>query len=163
AEKLAHKRTKEARGLLDLYDLHRLMLLQGCRPEELRCLQVSDVDLEHGRFQIVGGKSNAARRTLTMRSESREILARRITAAPASGWLLPSIKNPGQHIGVHQRLLDAVVKRSGVVCVPYDFRHSFASRAANEEGVPLPVLAAILGHGNLRSIMKYVHTSQADI
>jgi integrase len=68
--------------------------------------------------------------------------------------------NPARHIGNHQRLHAAVVKLSGVLCVPYDFRQTFASRAANDERVPLLVLAAILGHANLRSIMKYVHTSQ---
>jgi site-specific recombinase XerD len=35
-----------------------------------------------------------------------------------------------------------------------------ASRAANERGMPLAILASIMGHANLRSIMKYVHTSQ---
>jgi hypothetical protein len=76
------------------------------------------------------------------------------------GQVFPRVGNPGQHIGQHQRLHAAVVKRSGVHCVPYDFRHTFASRAANEESVPLPILVAIMGHSNLRSIMKYVHTSQ---
>lgn len=160
-EKQAKKRTKEARGLQDLFDLHRLMLMQGCRPEELRELRQSDVDIERGRFTIRSGKSDAARRTLRMRAESRSILARRLQTV--GRWVFPSIKDPARHIGQHQRLQMAVVKRSGVLCVPYDFRHTFASRAANEEGVPLPVLASIMGHANIRSIMKYVHTSQADM
>ena len=29
--------------------------------------------------------------------------------------------------------------------------------------MPLPTLAAILGHANLRSVMKYVHIGQADM
>jgi hypothetical protein len=29
--------------------------------------------------------------------------------------------------------------------------------------MPLPVLAAILGYNNLRSVMKYVHVQSADI
>jgi site-specific recombinase XerD len=45
AEKQAHHRTKEARGFQDLYDLHTLMLHQGCRPEELRSLLQADIDL----------------------------------------------------------------------------------------------------------------------
>jgi len=44
--------------------------------------------------------------------------------------------------------------------VPYDFRHTFASRAANEENALLGILVGIMGHANLRSIMKYVHTFQ---
>jgi len=160
-EKAAHKRTKEARGLQDLWDLHTLMVQQGCRPEELRELEQSAVDLGQGKFTIQAGKSDAARRTLRMRSESRNIFTRRL--ATAGRWVFPSIKYPARHIGQAQRLHAAVVKRSGVKCVPYDFRHTFASRAANDEGVPLPILAAIMGHANLRSIMKYVHTSQSQM
>jgi integrase len=90
--------------------------------------------------------------------DSRPILVRRLQTP--GRWVFPSIKDPAQHIGQHQRLHAAVVKRSGVPCVPYDFRHTFASRAANEEGMPLAILASIMGHANLRSIMKCVHTSQ---
>lgn len=135
------------------------MLLQGCRPGEIRRLRRADVDLENDRFHVYG-KSVADDRWLKMRAESREILAARHAAAAPTGWLFPSHKNPGQHIGQHQKLHAAVLRRAQVNCVPYDFRHTFASRAANDEGVPLAVLASILGHANLRSIMKYVHTSQ---
>ena len=130
---------------------------QGCRPEEWRSLEQADVDLEHARFSIRSGKSDAAKRTLRMRMESRSIFSRRLQTP--GRWVFPS-SNPARHIGNHQRLHAAVAKRSGVLCVPYDFRHTFASRAANDEGVPLPILAAILGHANLGSVMKYVHTSQ---
>ncbi len=41
----------------------------------------------------------------------------------------------------------------------YDFRHTFATRAA-ESGMPVATLAAILGHADLRSVMKYVHVRQ---
>jgi integrase len=159
-EKAAAKRTREARGAQDLADLHRLMLLQGCRPEELRALEQVDVDLEHGKFSVAL-KTPAGARTLKMREESRLIFARRLQTP--GRWVFPSHKNPGKHIGQHQRLQAAIVKRAKVPCVPYDFRHTFASRAANEENVPLSVLASIMGHANLRSIMKYVHVQQRDM
>jgi len=43
--------------------------------------------------------------------------------------------------------------------VLYDFRHTFATRAA-EAGMPVATLASILGHGDLRSVTKYVHVRQ---
>jgi hypothetical protein len=43
--------------------------------------------------------------------------------------------------------------------VLYDFRHTFATRAA-EHGMPVAALARILGHGDLRSVTKYVHVRQ---
>ncbi len=60
-----------------LYDLGRLMLNQGCRPEEILELQVADIDLERSRLTIRAGKSRAARRQLRLSIESREICAPR--------------------------------------------------------------------------------------
>ena len=76
----------------------------------------------------------------------------------AGRWVFPSQKYPGRHIGIHQRMRGTVIPH----LVPYDLRHTFATRAV-ESGVPLPELMAILGHSNLRSIMKYVHMNQSHI
>jgi integrase len=159
-EKLAHKRPKEARGLQDLHDLATLMLNQGCRPEELRSLQQSDVDLERGYLTIQRGKSSAARRSLPLTTAGRDVLMARLQAPGL--WVFPSSKNPGKHIGQAQRLHAAALKKSGISFVPYDCRHTFATRAV-ERGMELPKLMAILGHCNLRSIMKYVHMTQVHI
>jgi Phage integrase family len=48
------------------------------------------------------------------------------------------------------------------VFVPYDLRHTAATRWATD-GMPLPVLAATLGHANLRSVMKYIHITADNI
>jgi len=48
---------------------------------------------------------------------------------------------------------------SRLAFVIYDPRHTFAARAA-ESGMPLGTLAKILGHSDLRSVMKYVHVGQ---
>jgi len=48
---------------------------------------------------------------------------------------------------------------SRIAFVIYDFRHTFATRAA-ESGMPVATLAKILGHADLRSVMKYVHVRQ---
>jgi len=49
-----------------------------------------------------------------------------------------------------------VRKATGIPCVIYDWRHTFATRAANG-GMSLGTLARILGHNSLRSVTKYVH------
>ena len=40
--------------------------------------------------------------------------------------------------------------------VIYDFRHTFATRAA-ESWMPVVTLEVILGHADRRSVMKYIH------
>jgi MarR-like DNA-binding transcriptional regulator SgrR of sgrS sRNA len=103
-----------------------------------------------------------------------------------SRWLFPG-KTPGTRLvklnGPHGRILDALAtcecthaqrEHKGGKCacgcfefkevsrfafVMYDFRHTFATRAA-ESGMPVATLAAILGHADLRSVMKYVHVRQ---
>jgi integrase len=143
----------------DLNDLGRLILNQGMRPEEITSLRKSDVNLDHGQLQIIGGKSPAARRTLDLTSESRVILARRM--AGDSKWIFPSSRNPGQHItrvnGAHDRLC-AEASNAGIVFtfVLYDFRHTFATRIA-QAGIDLATLAAILGHSSIRLVQRYVH------
>jgi integrase len=167
-----------------LYDLGRLMLNQGCRPEEVLELQVSDVDLERSQLTIRSGKSRAARRRLWLTAESREICAYRMMRT-TSPWLFAG-KLPGTHLvklnGPHGRVLDSLatckcgrsrnehqrqkagdcvefIEASRLAFVMYDFRHTFATRAA-EAGMPVAILAKILGHADLRSVVKYVHVRQ---
>ena len=62
----------------DLYNMGRLMLNQGCRPEEILQLRQEDVDLENRQLFIRRGKTRAARRTLTLTHESMHVLASKI-------------------------------------------------------------------------------------
>jgi integrase len=156
AEKIARKRPYIAQRLKDLRDLAVLMLNQGCRPEELRQLQQSEVDLERGRFYVYG-KPKAAKRWLRMTTASRSIFAVRM--ATPGRWIFPSTKSPGKHIGAHQRLHEAALKKSALAFVPYDLRHTAATRWA-EAGIDVVTIAAWLGHANLRTVMKYVHPSK---
>lgn len=50
-------------------------------------------------------------------------------------------------------------KGQPISAVLYDFRHTFATRAA-QDGMPLPTLAKALGHSSLRQVLKYVHPTQ---
>jgi len=143
----------------DLHDLGRLILNQGMRPDEVICLRREDVDLDRGQVHIPKGKSGAARRTLDLTSESRRIMAKRMSGG--SPWLFPSRRNLGQHLtrlnGAHDRLCEKAA-RAGVSLqfVLYDFRHTFATRLA-QAGVDLATLAAILGHSSIRVVQRYVH------
>lgn len=168
-----------ARRFPNLYDMGRLMLNQGCRPDELMSLQQADVDLLKGLLHIRGGKTKAARRTLKLTAESKSIIAARLDGGT---WVFKG-KTAGTHLtklnSSHEKVLDAInpcaecgrmlTEHKGKKCgyrrapglefVLYDLRHTFATRMV-ESGCNLPALAAILGHAGLRMVMRYVHPQQ---
>jgi len=137
-----------------LHDVTRLMLLQGCRPEEIMSLEQDDIDLDAGQLHIRGGKSRAARRTLDLMGESISIFRRRMQTPDR--WAFPSPRYPGRHLTKLNGQHYEVCRAAGVSFVMYDLRHTFATRMA-ESGCDLPTLAAILGHSSLRMVMRYVH------
>ena len=143
----------------NLHDVGRLMVNQGMRPEEATVLAKADIDLERGQIHIRRGKSKAAKRDLDITSESRSILERRMEGD--SRWIFPSEKKRGSHIGRINSAHDSVTAQAakdGVTInwVPYDLRHTFATRIA-QGGIDLVTLAALLGHESIRLVQKYVH------
>ncbi len=44
----------------------------------------------------------------------------------------------------------------------HDFRHTFASQAAMQ-GIPLPVVARLLGHAHVQMTLRYAHVSDRDV
>jgi site-specific recombinase XerD len=170
---------KAAQRFPNLHDLARLMLNQGCRPDELMCLPQADVDIAKGQLHIRAGKTAAAKRTLKLTAESKLILARRMDGGT---WIFKG-KRAGKHLtklnSSHEKVLDSInpcsacqrmlsehkdkscsYQRARVFeFVLYDLRHTFATRMV-EAGCSLPALAAILGHSGLRMVMRYVHPQQ---
>lgn len=150
---------RRAVRLTNLHDVCRLMKNQGVRPEEATALAKRDVDFEASTIFISSGKSKAARRTLNMTLETRQIMKRRMEGD--SPWIFPSVRKPDWHIGRinsgHDRIL-AEAAKDGVALdfVPYDFRHTFATLLA-QTGIDLSTLAALLGHESTRCVHKYVH------
>ena len=100
-----------------------------------------------------------ARRDYVMRGPQASILARRMQGR--SPWIFPSKRKPGEAIGrlnhAHDRLVEAASKDNITIdWVPYDLRHTFATRMA-QASIDLVTLAAILGHSSIRLVQKYVH------
>lgn len=145
-----------------LRDLAALMLYQGCRPEEFLALRCEQVDLERRYLTILESKSKAGERKLRLRAVSVEILARRVRESK-HGWVFAALRCPSKQLSLsscenwHVKARDA----TGIACVIYDWRHTFASRAANS-GMSLATLKSIMGHSDLRTLMRYVHPSQSD-
>lgn len=141
-----------------LHDVGRLMILQGPRPAEVFRLHAADIDLDAAELHIKQSKSRAGRRTLPLLPESAAILAKRIERA-RRGWLFPARDKTGDHITRLTISHNKACQAAGVDCRLYDLRHTFASRMA-AAGVPLATLAKILGHGDLKTVLRYVHPQQ---
>lgn len=139
----------------DLHDLGRLAIWQGCRHNsELLTLKRGDVDLVEMKLHIRKAKRHDRGRTLDLTEESASILERRMQESD-SAWIFPSERKVGKHLKKLQASHDRAVEESGVNCVMYDWRHTFATRFAAVNPDPY-ALAAILGHKGLRSVMCYV-------
>ena len=140
-----------------LHDATRLILLQGVRPEEVMEARAENVVGDY--WTVTDGKSTSARRKLRLTAEAKTILDGR-KLAERGGWLFPG-KFAG-HVTTFAKLHARALELSKLGFCIYDLRHTFATRAA-AAGMPVTTLAAILGHSDLRCVMKYVHTQQADI
>src|SRR5438034_8083392 len=123
------------------------MLLQGMRPAEVESLERTDTDFDTNTIRIRRGKSKAARRTLNLTGESRQILGRRLKGD--SRWLFPSPRSPGEHISKLNSTHNAVCRRAALNFVLYDFRHTFCyphgsgrNRFGHPRGYTRPQLAA---------------------
>lgn len=145
-----------------LWALAQLMKFQGCRPEELLSVKIAHVDLERRYLRIEESKSKAGKRRLRIRAESLPIFSTLIQSTTGP-YLFPAKRIVSERLSLSsvENWHVAVRKITGIPCVIYDWRHTFATRAANS-GMSLATLAKILGHNSLRSLMKYVHPDQAE-
>lgn len=145
-------------GRRNLYDVAHIMLSQGCRPEDVMAAQKDNFDAAAGALQV-HSKSRAGKRTLYLTPECAEILAARMQSP--GPWLFPSERYPGKHITKLTNSHDRACRAAGVSFVLYDLRHTFGTRQATELKTDPFTLAAMMGHANLRTIMKYVHPEQS--
>lgn len=88
----------------------------------------------------------------------KSILAKR-AATRTQGWIFEG-KKQGEHLTKLNNAHDAVIKKIGAEFVLYEFRHTFATRFGEAVGDPI-ALATILGHANLKTVMKYCHPRES--
>lgn len=141
----------------NLYDLGRLMINQGLRPDEAMALEKSAVDLDHRMLWVTKSKTRKGLRGLKLTVESWQIVARRMGSD--SKWLFPSSRRPGQHITKLNCPHDRVLAKLRIKFVLYDFRHTFATRMV-EAGIDLATLKDVMGHTDIRTTMRYVHVTR---
>ena len=137
-------------------DIIRLLLLTGCRKSEILNLRWREV----GNDMLELEDSKTGPRQVLLSPDARAVIERQ----PRSGspWVFPSPLNPVRprtELDLWKRLR----KLAGLEGVRiHDLRHTFASQAAMQ-GIPLPVVARLLGHAQVQMTLRYAHVSDRDV
>ena len=131
----------------------RLLMLTGCRRNEILRLRWDEVDLERNELRLRDSKTGP--RAVPLSPAAARVLANR-PRVPGNPWVIP-----GGIRGEHLRTVDApwwkVRGRAGLDDVRlHDLRHSFASRAL-ALGESLPVIGKLLGHTQVQTTARYAH------
>ncbi len=135
----------------------RLLLYTGCRKGEIKDLKWSEVEADT--LRLADGKTGP--RTVHLGAAARAVVDRQ---RKGSGpFVFPSPVDPGRPHGERLALWRRVRERAGLADVRlHDLRHTYASQAVMK-GVPLPVVARLLGHRNVRMTMRYAHVGDRDV
>ena len=137
----------------------RLLMLTGCRKNEILTLRWSDVDLDARELRLRDSKTGP--RSVPL-SPAAVRLLRGQPRSPDGVWVIPGRK-PGAHLkklGHAWRRLRARAELDDVRL--HDLRHSFASSAL-ALGESLPMIARLLGHRRIESTARYAHLARGAV
>ena len=139
-------------------DIVRLLLLTGCRKGEI--LRLRREEVKGDRLELADSKTGP--RTVLLNAPAREIVERRMAEGTGT-WVFPSVRDPSRPRSREPFLWYRVRREAGIEDVRlHDLRHTVASQAAMN-GVPLPVVARLLGHSDIAMTMRYAHVGDREI
>ena len=138
-------------------DIIRLLLLTGCRRSEIQKLQWSEVG---GDSLELGDSKTGPRRVILNKAAQRIIERQPRTESP---YVFPSPSDPFRPTAGGIPLWGMVRKRCGFEDVRcHELRHTFASQAVLN-GIPLPVVAKLLGHSTVSMTLRYAHVADHEV
>ena len=130
-------------------DIIRLLLLTGCRKNEIVTMRRQDIDGDA--LNLADAKSGPRR--VVLNGPARAILERQ--PRTGSAYIFPSPFDPTRPLSSHLPLWYLVRREIGIEDVRrHDLRHTFASHAVLQ-GVPLPVVSRLLGHKRPSMTLRY--------
>ena len=134
----------------------RLLMLTGCRRNEILTLRWEDVHLGARELRLRDSKTGP--RTVSLSPEAADVLAA-IPRLPHNPWVVPGTR-PGARLSSIFEPWARVRARAGLDDVRiHDLRHSYASRAL-ALGESLPVIAKLLGHAQIQTTARYTHLTR---
>ncbi len=135
----------------------RLLLLTGCRRDEIRTLQWSD----YRERRLFLRDSKTGPRTVWLSAPAREVL----DGLPRQGrWVFPSPqRQDAVSVTVFERFWFRVREEAGIADVRlHDCRHTYASIAIMA-GESVTTTARLLGHNDAQTTLKYAHLSDRSV
>ena len=137
----------------------RLLVLTGCRRNEIMGLAWDDLDFEAGEMRLRDSKMGG--RMVPMPPPAAEVLAA-LPRIPGNPWVFPGRKKGTHQVNINDSW-DRVRKHAKLDGVRlHDLRHTFASRAlAIGEG--LPMIGELLGHRKIDTTARYAHLARDSV
>ena len=137
----------------------RLLMLTGCRRNEILTLRWADVRLEEGEIRLRDSKTGP--RTVSLSQAAVKVLAA-LPRVAGNPWVVPG-RQPGAPLSGIFEQWRRVRSRAGLGDVRiHDLRHSYASRAL-ALGESLPVIAKLLGHSRIQTTARYAHLARDSV
>ena len=137
----------------------RLLMLTGCRRNEILTLRWEDVDLEHDEIRLPDAKTGA--RAVPLSPTARQVLTS-LPRQPDNPWVIYG-RGPGARLSNLNATWGVVRKKAGLEDVRiHDLRHSYASRALSL-GESLPMIGKLLGHSKVQTTARYAHLARDSV
>jgi integrase len=131
----------------------RLLILTGCRLQEVTRLSWAEVDLAGCALRLDDTKEGGSTRPLG--SAARRLLAA-LPREPGSPWVFPAPRGSGSFGGA-PGTIERLTSRAALSGVgAHTLRHSFAS-TAGDLGYSDSTIGAMLGHAGSTVTSRYVH------
>ena len=137
----------------------RLLMLTGCRRNEIMELEWKHVDLGAGELRLPDTKTGA--RLVPLSPAGARVLAElpRIEGNP---WVIAGAR-PGRRLADLNHYWERVRERADLEGVRrHDLRHSFTSRAL-ALGESLSMIGRLLGHNKIDTTARYAHLARDSI
>lgn len=133
----------------------RLLLLTGCRKNEIAALQWSQVHDGYLRFEDHKTAGKVGTKIVRLGAAAQEVLNK--VKRRQGLYVFPDRRDPSRPIGNIDYFWQVLRKETGIEDVRiHDLRHSHASVAV-AGGTSLLLVSKLLGHTNIKQTQRYAH------